>query len=1172
MINRRKILAASVLAAFAAGYFGPAAAWIHGGISTTFNNGKFQTHLNYPGVGGNYAFINELKGEGQQIGYSDLSSQPAANEFDANMYPLPGANGFSHGGYASLFRIMSTADGTGARVVRVTGKGTVSITSTTNAAIATVAASSLITGNNTAFTLASTPTYAFRKGMEVPFSGTVTGVSLVNATGTITAPTGSTTAWTVCNSYNGVSLTVPLCLNDQTTALQTTGTASGAPTVSYGRTAIGVTTNGRLVYTYAGSPVSLTILISATDATTPVSDLAVMQPKWEGRWDSCTLPGKACFSPDLLALTSNIPGKPAWERDLNLTTAGNSQSNMTDWAHRKPATALTYAQPYPAPDLYAGSLTSSSAGVSTGNDYQLTFGSGAPTHGQQVLFRFNADPVTVSVDVTAAQINWTNHNLVSGQPFMLFASNAPGLSPSGSVALAPTVLYVLTVVDANHFTFSTSVGGAAVATTSSGSNVFAHATVVQTNNATVSGAPTTDLHWPGHLLNVNDPVVCNGTSTDTVIPAPLIPTGKYFVKGVTGVDDITISNTVGGAAITFTTNVTNFKCIREPTLSLNGTTAVPIRGAAGLGISISGRSDTPLYANGSKAGVSPNVLNGYAVYDSVLGAWLKTGADISVGNTYVGNWWPPEIFLEYCKQIGAHPWFVSGAYTLDPPTDYLPNLMTYVKNNKASWQVPGFETPNESWNNAFYTTKYQASHGYIYARDFGWATGSQYQVLGKSASLLGQIAANVFGASFDSSKYQVIIGMHTADLINNNAATNIAPRETASEFVAQSAAAGTLTWAGGTITFAKDPAYKWATHAAIANYFAPSYYYSSTLPASLGASFAGGRIKTGTIDSVGNGTGVAGNILNATAMSGGTLDIGTQLFAPGIASNGITSPVTITKMSPTAGCGGTCSGTGGTGTYEVSQNVLVGAATGQPPINFIPSTSSTAALQSFVDSSLYGATFTATLTNGSTSMTTTGTTGTVTVTATGTAGGEYLMDSSGNTINYITINSQSSGTTGSDGTYALSAAWPNATTTATFHSGAAFSVSVLKNAYAGANSIFGSYCNGDGSCNGTTSFAQRKRGYEGGYSPDVSKNFPGPATSEDMLIVFGKFVSSSPGSANGLEGYVSTNCQNFTNNGGEYCSLFQMNGIGPSSDDWSALPDYYLNGGSAYWRGYINLP
>lgn len=1112
------------------------------GVSA-FNNGKYQANLNFTGFGGYYPFINELKDTSGGWTYGDNSGYPSPSELDANGYPVPGANMFAHSGVFVRQRIPSSVDGGQVRVLRATGKGTVGI-NTSNAAVVTASASSITTGSTTTVNFSVAPTYSFRAGMEVPI-GTVTGITATNGGGGNITSGGTTGAFTVC-AAGLTSTSFRLCLNDGTTLLTTSGTGSGTPVISYGRYAVGVTTNGRIIIGWTGSPPTIDITISATDASTPISNMALMRPGHEAAWDACTLPGNACFNPDFIALMASAP--PAVLRDLNVTAQSNNYETQYGWATRKPTNYYSYGAHY-APSALYGGATTSTAGT---NDYAMTFGSGGPTHGQQIIFKFDATSVTVANGGSPTQITWTSHGLVVGDPFVLYLSSSSGSlpttsTPTGSLAAAPTVYYVKSVVNANTITFTNSLGGTAIVTSSASSGVLAHKTVVNTTNATATASSTT-LHWPGHLLSVNDPVGCNSCV------APTTSGGKYFVKTIVGPDDVTISATPGGTAITFTSSGTFGGIVREPTFNVNGTGAVPLRGLELTALTTNGRSNAPMYANSGYV-----QQYGILTYDSVVGVWSKAGADQSIGSAYLINFWPPEIFLELCKAIGAHPWFVGHMYAMDPLSDFYiggggeQGLLAYVAANKASWQVPIFEAPcNEYWNSNFPCTSFGQNHGFVYKATAGW-TGDPFEnYAGKVASVVGQATAAAFGTHLDSTVYKVVVGLQTGSFYSANAPTTVAPRFTAADYVAQSTAPQS--------GFAKDAASKWLTHAASANYFYPSLYGNATLTNTLGTAYAAGRIHSGTIDATGAGTGAAGVILTVNSVDAGTLDVGSTLLAPGLPAG-----VTITKMSPTAGCGGTCSGTGGAGTYEVSGSYLVGNSSAPGPINFIPAASDPNAIKSFIDTSIYGASFTATITG--TSMVTTSVTGTIVPNNLSSNGVAFLYDASGNNPNLIQIVSQASGTTGGAGTYTLSAS--NTGGPATYKSSDVFTIAGNKVLFSKIRAMTQGYCNGDGGCVAPTSYALGNVGYEGGYSPDISGSFN---TASNQMFAQGKFVTSTPNSANGLEGYVTTNCTNFTGAGGQYCSLFQISGTGPSEDDWSALPDIYVPNGSSYFNGYKNLP
>lgn len=104
------------------------------------------------------------------------------------------------------------------------------------------------------------------------------------------------------------------------------------------------------------------------------------------------------------------------------------------------------------------------------------------------------------------------------------------------------------------------------------------------------------------------------------------------------------------------------------------------------------------------------VADRYAVcvYDADLNRWLKIGGDTALGSQFLDNGIPPELFLQLCEEIGAHPWVVQPFLTADPVSDYMPSLATYYRDNQPVWMIPRFECTNETWNSAtgFYATRY----------------------------------------------------------------------------------------------------------------------------------------------------------------------------------------------------------------------------------------------------------------------------------------------------------------------------------------------------------------------------------------------------------------------------------------------------------------------------------
>lgn len=128
------------------------------------------------------------------------------------------------------------------------------------------------------------------------------------------------------------------------------------------------------------------------------------------------------------------------------------------------------------------------------------------------------------------------------------------------------------------------------------------------------------------------------------------------------------------------------------------------------------------YGDAMNSDVRPTV-NGYAtlVYDADLDVWLKFGGSGAEGAVFLTNGIPPEMLVQLCEEIGAHPWFVPPFLTCDPLTDFMPSLAAYCHGRGTStWMKPTYEAgPNETWNSAggFYGTRYAWNKG-----DRRWVT------------------------------------------------------------------------------------------------------------------------------------------------------------------------------------------------------------------------------------------------------------------------------------------------------------------------------------------------------------------------------------------------------------------------------------------------------------------
>lgn len=567
-----------------------------------------------------------------------------------------------------------------------------------------------------------------------------------------------------------------------------------------------------------GSNNSVSLTISATDATTPITKMAFVHNQDVAAYLADNLAFGAKFIATLQQANCGVIRFLNWQN-------GNF-TNETNWASRKPLTHWSFAT-----NQYPQQRTDSGLGCQVGylgqttsvkNDYSISDsgGTAAPVQGQTILLNFDETAVTVASGANA-QISWTSHGLVTGSPFVLYttpAGSAPGgitIYPDPRGSGGPTVFYAI-VVDANHIkfasTYANAIANVAMTTSSTGSGVSAHATVIQEAVTLTSGS--TNVAWPHHLLTTGDPVILVGNS-----PATNVSVGINYYAIVIDADNIklalTRSDALANTAITFAGSGGAGNANRQPTLNLNGTGAVPIRD-----INSSGATDN--FAPYARA-YQTHVVYGALTYDAGLNAWIKVGADQATTNAGIGSYLPPEVCLSLCAQVGAHPYFVSGFHMLEPLTDYMPSLMKYCKDNGQAWMIPRFEVYNENWN---------TTPGSSYAQYKAWVNWSVQQLpahdwVGKTASTLAQAAAVVW-PSGKGTQYQILVGVQSSVFVDPTSASQSDNRLAAAQYVAQAAAVQSpLVGSWGTVTFTKTPAYQWCTHVCCTQYITPSLYGST---------------------------------------------------------------------------------------------------------------------------------------------------------------------------------------------------------------------------------------------------------------------------------------------------------------------------------------------------------
>ena len=71
------------------------------------------------------------------------------------------------------------------------------------------------------------------------------------------------------------------------------------------------------------------------------------------------------------------------------------------------------------------------------------------------------------------------------------------------------------------------------------------------------------------------------------------------------------------------------------------------------------------------------------IYDATFGAFYDPGS--TLGSYSV----PPEVCLDLCYKLGAHPWFVTPMLACDPVTDWLTQLGTLIQTTYQNGKARG---------------------------------------------------------------------------------------------------------------------------------------------------------------------------------------------------------------------------------------------------------------------------------------------------------------------------------------------------------------------------------------------------------------------------------------------------------------------------------------------------
>lgn len=302
----------------------------------------------------------------------------------------------------------------------------------------------------------------------------------------------------------------------------------------------------------------------------------------------------------------------------------------------------------------------------------------------------------------------------------------------------------------------------------------------------------------GHGLSVGDVISIYKTSTN--LPPEIDDSINYYVLNDGNFSSTTFdfATSADGTAINTSVAVADLGIVRLPTLNLNSEGAVVIRANTG----------------GAFIETIPTLVN-TLVYDTDFNAWLFQFNGISTLSCPMLVGAPPEICVELCSQIGAHPWFPAPMYAMSPmgattSVDWTTQLATYIKGNAPSWMVPRFETWNEIFNSIQPVTVYCWYKSFIY---WGSIIGQfgQDQLVGKVGSTMGQAVNAVYGGNVDGTLYNTIVSFQSETFADTVSTSN--ERMTAATYVANGPSQSGYT---------ESPASDWCTHICYANYFSPS--------------------------------------------------------------------------------------------------------------------------------------------------------------------------------------------------------------------------------------------------------------------------------------------------------------------------------------------------------------
>lgn len=1078
----------------------------------TFNNSKLQANVNFVNQG-SYEFLDISKVTGPwALANNSISAPVTPDIFDTNGY-VKDFSGNASSGVTRLGFIQTQDVKPGPVITDWDGDGDVDNQGTSSTVLSYTPTSTTQAGTVVTVNFAATPSAA-RAGYPIRID---------NYNGNWA---GFNNNWRVQDI--GVSCSVSTqCFRIDTGVAYTGAATSTSPTAFFTSSTtvgnVGGGLNGKGRYALTPNPAigvnenvlgfNQRVFSAASTSNYPHNIRSFFQS------DEATLNAGGIFSSKFLA----VMAKYGAIRFLNWEAGNNSNSPW--WYTRKPVAYSSWNSDQIVPAIYTGATSQPSRGNYTISAPSIdTSQNGIAWSGLRDKMAASAlisqaqSSLTATFTSSSRTVTVTGNNYLVGDRIQ-FSSSGGSLPTASPQNLLPYSTYIVSSILVAGSTFQiTDVGSNAVTFTSTGSGTIT--SYLQWHVASLSSISGATINMPNHHYVVGDSFAFLNFGSGAALPSPFAFNTYYYVCSVVAATSVQVAVNSGSCGSPLTTvgsiSGTIVTSIRL-TLNVGGTGAKTIYNISCQIITDNGWPEPGNYRS-----------LGTFTYNQLLDAYCQTGgnADNGASGGFL-NSVPPEIQLELCRQVGAHPYWVTPPWAANPLTDYMPSLMQLVKTSgyMAQGMIPRFEPTNETWNTAlgFIQTLMASSEATAYVWTFGY-----HDWYGKVLTNLGQAGAQIFGignlGSNSAGGYHIYGGVQTAIGLVGDLG-NAFPRFAANSYVAGLTPQAPLTGSWGTITFVAKPPAVNATSGGTVNYVSHlvnAQYYSSN------AYFAGsGSTQTKyTLASAYGGTRFtatfSGNAMTVISIEG----IGTPL------ASGMT--VICRGVTP----GTTISGSASPWTTSTTNNISYtqGCVAGNV---------STSPQQKYVDSVVD------TVFNGTISGCPSSCALTVNSITSGNTIGTNLQIYGGN----IAFASNIVVTGGAYPNFTLGGATCSASCnqTASFSTGISFSLTGAGKIY----QLWATYI--------STNFAgiTKTAGYEGNYSNDY---IPGNTDAPVNLLDFASKQESN------LQTYATTNWNTFratTGAVGEFPSVYNVTGAATIGDAWSVLDDINQTPTSPQWNAVI---